>query len=157
VTPPARGSSADPTIAGATLTAYGSGGTADVVTVALPAAGWQALGTAAKPKGFRFRGKHLPIGITAVLVKSDRLLVKGGGSAWTYTLDEPQQGRIALRLALGDADAWCAEAPAKAQGNPPSTAKNDRPGRFRGAPKSAAPAACPSLPTVGSPGGAFVQ
>ncbi len=156
VTPPARGSSADPTIAGATLVVYGSGGTSDVVTVALPASGWQALGSAAKPRGFRFRGKGLPLGISVVVVKADRLLVKGGGAGWTYTLDEAQQGRVAVRLGLGDGAAWCAEAPAKPQGNPPSTAKSDRSGRFRGAPRSPAPASCPPLPVVGSPAGAFL-
>jgi DNA-binding beta-propeller fold protein YncE len=157
VTPPARGSSADPTVAGATLIVHNSGGlTPDVVTIALPATGWIALGSAAKPRGFRFRGKNLPLGITTVVVKSDKLLVKGGGPAFGYTLDEPQQGRIAVRLGLGDAPAWCADAPARTQGNPPSTAKSDHPGRFRAAQKTPAPAACPPLPSVGSPSGAFL-
>jgi hypothetical protein len=65
----------------------------------------------------------------------------------TYTLDEPQQGRVAVTLELGGSGpTWCADAPAKQRGNPPSTASNDQPGRFVGEPKTAPPASCPTPP-----------
>ena len=69
-----------------------------------------------------------------------------GGAGWGFTLDEPSQGRIAVRLTLGSGRPWCAEAPAKASGHPPSTAANDRAGRFVAQPGTPAPLACPAVP-----------
>jgi len=40
---------------------------------------------------------------------ADPISVKGGAAAWPYTLDEPSQGRIAVRLTLGTDRPWCAE------------------------------------------------
>jgi hypothetical protein len=72
-----------------------------------------------------------------------------------YTLDEPRQERIGVRLVLGDAVTWCADTAAKGRGTPPKTARFDRRGRFSGAPKTPAPETCPEVPT-GSPSGAFL-
>ena len=48
---------------------------------------------------------------------------------------------------VGDVPAgWCAVAPPKPRGKDGSTAKSDRPGRFVGAPGTAAPAVCPPPP-----------
>jgi hypothetical protein len=76
--------------------------------------------------------------VQAVRVKVDGLVVKGGGSAFGYTLDEPSQGRVAVRLALGAGIRWCAEAPA--------AAGQDGVDRFVGERDAPAPAFCPPTP-----------
>ena len=63
-----------------------------------------------------------------------------------YTLDEMAQGHVAVRLSMGSGISYCADAPAKLSGNPPSTVQNDRPGRFVAQPKTPAPSACPAVP-----------
>lgn len=83
--------------------------------------------------------------------------VKGGNASFAYTLDEPAQQRVALRLQLGTTKLLCADAPPKASGHPPSTAKYDKVDYFKAASKAPAPAACPQLPIAGSPSGAFVE
>jgi len=157
IVPPAEGSAGDPTVGGATLTVYNATGvTADVVQIDLPAAGWSPVGGKTL-KGWRFKSTDHALGIRRVVVKGDQILVRGGKDGWTYSLDEPEQESIAVRLRLGTSDGWCAAAPAQMKGNPPSTAKSDRPGLFAGQPKSPAPAVCPPLPGGGSPSGAFVE
>ena len=76
-----------------------------------------------------------------VQVRTNLITVKGGKAAWNYTLNEPQQGTVAVRLTLGTAQGWCAAAPAKL---PAST--NDKIDRFVGAPKAGAPVSCPPTP-----------
>jgi hypothetical protein len=133
IVPPAPGSTGDPILGGATLTVYDSAGSGEKVVVTLPAgAGWSTLGSASSPKGWRFRSDGP---VTSVTVKADSIKVKGGKAGWTYTLDEPTQGRVAVRLALGTARPWCADAPGK----------SDRPGSFV-AEKMAAPSLCPAVP-----------
>ena len=78
----------------------------------------------------------------SVTIRADKITTKGIGS---YSLDETSQGRVAVRLFLGPG-VWCADAPAKLTGNPPSTAKTDRPGLFAGQAKTPPPAVCPSIP-----------
>ncbi len=84
----------------------------------------------------RFRSPTAFDAIRKVLFKHDRLVVKGGGAAWGYTLDEPTQQRIAVRVTLGTDRPWCAEAPAKLAGTPPSTLGSDRIDRFQGQPRT---------------------
>jgi len=140
IVPPAGGSAGDPTLHGATLTVYNAAGTGESVTVALPASGWSILGSPSQPSKYTFRGTEP---ISSVRVQRDRILVKGGRASWTYTLDQPPQRRIALRLALGTDLPWCTAALAKVSGNPPSTAKTDRAGLFVAQPKMPPPLACP--------------
>ena len=103
------------------------------------------------PKGYRYRGKDVgDTVIKSTTIKADSITVKGLS---VYSLDEPAQGRVAVEISSGHAT-WCATRPAKASGNPPSTAKNDHPGKFTAQPKTPAPIACPGRP--GSPSGAFV-
>ena len=80
------------------------------------------------------------------IVKADQLQIRGGKSNWAYTLDEPSQGRIAVRLTLGGGATWCSDAPAKSSGSPPSTASNDRVDKFTAQTRTPAPASCPALP-----------
>jgi hypothetical protein len=88
---------------------------------------------------------------SSLVVKEDRISIAGARDAWCYTLDEPQQGRVGVRLELGERVAWCAESPAKARGNPPSTAQNDRVDVFKGLANAPAPAACPMVPRAAPP------
>ncbi len=143
---PAPGSAGDPTVNGAVVTVYNAAGSGERVSVVLPASGWRLLGTPSAPKGYRFGGSDALFPIARVIVKSDQLKVKGGGENWAYSLDELSQGRIAVRVQLGGAPAWCADAPARASGNPPSTTGADRVDRFRGQPKAPPPGVCPALP-----------
>ena len=147
VVAPLPGSSGDPTLGGATLQVYNAAGlTSDAVTVALPASGWKALiGGASAPRGWRFRG-DASSAIRSIVVKDDRIVVRGGKSNWAYSLDEPAQGQVALRLQLGSDAGWCAETAASPKGSPPSTAKTDRPGLFKANAGSSAPAVCPAMP-----------
>jgi DNA-binding beta-propeller fold protein YncE len=150
VVPPAFGTAGDPTVAGAELRIYNSAGlTSDDVVIPLLGTaatkrdrGWSRLGTAAKPKGYRWKGdKTDPI--QSLIVKADSISIRGGRAAFGYTLDETQQGRVAIHLTLGTAVAWCTDAPARTRGNPPSSAQYDRIDRFTAAPKTPAPPFCP--------------
>jgi hypothetical protein len=137
---PAAGTSGDPTIGGATLTLYDAAGTGQKLVLSLPAssplAGWSALGSS----GYRFRSKDPSVPITSVVVRSDRITLKGGKAGFGYTLSPPPQGSVALRLALGSDRPWCAAAPAK------GGTSNDTVKKFVGQPKTPAPSVCPAVP-----------
>ncbi|HLY38085.1 MAG TPA: DUF3604 domain-containing protein, partial [Candidatus Binatia bacterium] len=149
---PPSGSTGDPTAAGA----GGGGGTLAVynpesgerVTVSLPATRWHLAGSG---KAYTFSDPHGPV--QKVRVGNDELSIKAGKSGWGFTLDEPRQGRIAVRLQLGTAEPWCSEASAKLTGKPATSAKNDRVDRFIGQAKTPPPEQCPLL---ASPSGAFL-
>jgi hypothetical protein len=149
---PTPGGPSDPRSTGVILRYFNSAGlTTDAQIHLLDAHGWTLLGSPTAPKGYRFRGKDIGDSVSkSASITADSIKVKGFS---LYSLDESAQGRIAVRISSGLA-AWCADAPAKTSGNPPSTAKNDRPGKFTGQPKTPPPIACPSQP--GSPSGAFV-
>jgi hypothetical protein len=138
VVPPAPGSDGDPTPAGAsgggaTFTVYNSAGSGEAFTADLPAARWGRFG----PGYIYSDGTGT---ILKVYVRPYKLYVRGGGPGWGYTLDEPSQGRIAVRLRLGTGIEWCADAPPL---EPASL--NDRQDRFVSA-KAPPPSPCPSLP-----------
>jgi YVTN family beta-propeller protein len=155
ITPPAPGSPGDPTMNGATVVvSNGAGQTNDAATIVLPASGWTLLGTVSNPKGYRF--KQSGGTISSVVLKTDSLTIKGGKAGFDYTLNEPQQGSVAVRLNLADLTGWCANSPAKTSGSPPSTANNDKVDKFIGRKKAPAPASCPGVPS-GSPSGAFLE
>lgn len=143
---PGVGSAGDPTLHGGTLAVYNSAGSGEKVAVTLPAGSWTPLGSSSSPSGYRYTGSDANGPVARVIVKNDQLLVRGGKSNWVYTLDEPSQGRIALRLTLGSGAAWCGDAPAKSSGNPPSTTSNDRVDKFTAQTRTPAPASCPPMP-----------
>ncbi len=138
VVPPARGGAGDPTVGGAVLEVADTAGVGQHVTVALPASGWAAIGSTAKPAGFRYRGAA-GSAITSIVVKNDGITVKGGGATWPFSLASAPQGRVAVRLLLGSDRPWCAEAP-------PKNATSDTVDRFLAFPRTPAPADCPTLP-----------
>jgi predicted esterase len=139
---PVAGGPNDPRAAGASVVVQNGAGSGETVRVDLPASGWMLLGSPTNPTGYGYRSADPNGAISKVTVKQDQIRIKGGKAAWGYTLDEAQQQRIAVRVQLGGMS-WCADAPAKTSGTPPSTAKNDQPGRFVAAPKTPAPSACP--------------
>lgn len=141
VVPPVRGSAGDPTLHGALLEVADTEGTGQHVTVPLPASDlavgtWSTLGSATKPSGYRFRGASGGP-VKTLVVKGDTITLKGGGTAWPFTLASAPQGRVAVRLTLGSARPWCAEAPAKPGG------ELDTVKRFLAAPRTPAPIGCP--------------
>lgn len=146
VSPP-RGSAGDPRTTGATLTVYNSNGGTQTTTVSLPAAEWVAVGTDADPKGYQFKTADpmAPL-VFKVKVGDDTLRVVGRGPSWAYPLSAPPQGSVALRLQLGSGVTWCADAPARSGGSPPSTAKYDIVGKFVAEKQLVAPSTCPLTP-----------
>ena len=139
VVPPARGSAGDPIETGGSLMVYDSSGLTDnFVTVALPATGWKARGTSRRPR-YRFAAPAGTSPVSSLLVSHDEIVVRGGGARWLYTLDQPAQGRVAVRLRFGDGATWCADAPAS------SSPHADEMGRFRAA-LAPPPSACPLVP-----------
>jgi hypothetical protein len=137
VVPPPQTGPGDPTIHGAQLTIQNPVETGETATVPLPASGWSATATR-----YTFRASAASP-VRNVTVANDRISIAGGGSAWPFTLDEPRQGTLAVRLDLGTGVSWCAAAPARAIGSPPSTARNDARERFIGQAKAPPPEQCP--------------
>jgi sugar lactone lactonase YvrE len=138
IVPPGRGSADDPTQAGGAVFVYNSAGTHEMAIVNLPASGWLALGSTTSPKGFKYRDASVGAPIRKVLVRADKIVVKGGGGGFGYTLNEASQGSVAVYLLLGNA-AWCAEA-----GRPPFMPTTDFQDRYVAAPRTPAPAVCPA-------------
>jgi DNA-binding beta-propeller fold protein YncE len=138
VVAPAPGSAGDPTVHGLQVTIYNGSGSGEKTILALPAGPeWVLLGSAASPKGYRYKG---PTGgvVQKVLVKDDLLKVKAKGAGLTYTLNEPSQGSIAVRLAAGGALTWCGVSVPK-----PGFDTQDS---FVGLKNSPAPTSCPAVP-----------
>jgi DNA-binding beta-propeller fold protein YncE len=149
ITPPTAGSSGDPTFTGSgcgggTLTVYNSahapGGATDMVTALLPAANWTQTGTASEP-AYRFRDKNVNGPVSKIVVKADKISIRGGRSNWLYTLNESTQGSVAVRLTLGTGASWCAEA-----GQPSFPASIDEQDHFVALRDTPAPASCPTTP-----------
>jgi len=116
------------------------------VTTVLPASGWIPLGSTDRPKGFKFKNPDPAGAISSMIVSTDLIKVRGGKANWSYSLASPPQGRVAVRVTLGAGTRWCADAPAKTSGNPPSTAASDMIGKFTAAKKTPPPASCPAVP-----------
>jgi hypothetical protein len=146
VQPPLPGSAGDPTAAGATLHVFNAVTGTEVASLVLPAQNWSALGSGTNPRGFRYRDGSDGAAIRKLIVKTDSLSIAGGGESWCYTLDEGQQGRIGLRLALGAGVEWCVEVPAEVSGNPPASDSNDHVDKFRGQRDAPPPPRCPLAP-----------
>ncbi|HEY8515061.1 MAG TPA: hypothetical protein VIS07_06085 [Candidatus Binatia bacterium] len=151
---PGAGSIGDPTLHGAKLILYRADGTGDVITVNLPAARWRAIGKNATRYVYRDpKGVDGPI--RSVNLNAKTLALNGQGEQLLSLANAPQN-EVAVRFQLGELVQLCASAPAKATGNPPSTAKFDTTSKFVGAPQTPAPQTCPPLPGVGSASRAFL-
>jgi hypothetical protein len=139
---PLPGTPDDPRISGGGVVVQNAAETFEHTSHYLFPSGWKAIGSETSPKGYKYSARRAgDTWIKSVKLRADRITVKG---VVDYSLDEPAQGRIAVRVYTG-LTYWCGEAAAKVGGNPPSSAKFDRPGKFIGQPKSPAPAACAVL------------
>jgi len=139
---PDPGSAGDPTSigatgGGATLTVYNAAGSGEVFTVTLPASGWSYI-RSTPPRRLRFGSPTGPV--RRVFLRPGILYVRADGPDWGYTLDEPSQGRIAMRFTSGTGDTWCFDVPAWQP-----HAKYDYPNKFQTY-KNGPAATCPPLP-----------
>lgn len=97
-----------PTVAGATLQVVGrSSGDGDTGLLALPAAGWRAVGTPPNVKGYRFLDPAATAGIGKLLLRNGKMVIVGKGANLPYDLGHPQGGPVDVRLTVG-ADVLCA-------------------------------------------------
>jgi poly(3-hydroxybutyrate) depolymerase len=86
----------DPTAGGATLTVFGTGATTDVACLALPAANWKRKGA-----GFVYKDKKGTAGpCTGAKLAAGKLELACSAKVAPipYTLDEPAQGSVTVRL-----------------------------------------------------------
>jgi DNA-binding beta-propeller fold protein YncE len=140
---PARGGPDDPTLAASALFVYNSAGTQEIWAHSLVTSGWRRLGSDANPRGYKYIGRLTSdLQVRSIVIRDDRITVRAFPGV---SLDETSQGRIATRLSLG-LSTYCADAPAKLAGHPPSTARNDTVGKFVAQPKTPAPGVCPPIP-----------
>jgi polyhydroxybutyrate depolymerase len=126
----------DPTADGASFQVWNSAGSGEALCLALPAAGWTRKGS-----GFSYRDPGGASGpCRSAKLRAGRLEVACSGKAapLDYSLDEPVQGGIAVRLASGP-QAFCASFGGRVERDTGTAAGK---ARFlaKGAP---APAACP--------------
>jgi hypothetical protein len=113
------------------------------VVVDLPVANWTALGSPTNQRGYRYADRARLAGpINRVSVtRSGSISLAGGGATWPYTLDEPSQGAVAVRLRLGGRETWCTVFPP----TPHAAGANDTVDRYVGAPNLPIPTACPPI------------
>ena len=135
---PAPGSPADPTVGGLQVTVYNGSGSGEKVVYSLPAGpNWALLGSPGSPKGYRYKGTAGET-VRKVIIKGDLLKVRAKGVGVGYSLNEPQQGSIAVRVASGGSITWCSLSPPK-----PGFDVQDM---FVGLKDAPAPGACPAVP-----------
>lgn len=138
---PLPGSAGDPTLHGAVLEVYNSAGTGELFTVPLPAERWRLQGSPPHNHRFLYANSPADTPVWKVWIKGPKISVRGGKHHWGYSLDEESQGSVAIRLTLGTEGIWCTDV------FPRMPATNfDRRDRFKGQPKTPAPAVCPPLP-----------
>jgi hypothetical protein len=139
---PLPGTPDDPRINGGGVVVQNADGSLEHTSHYLFPSGWKLIGPRAAPKGYKYSARRGgDTWIKSVTLRADHVVVKG---LVHFSLDEPSQGHIAVRVYTGFTH-WCGEAAAKVGGTPRSTARNDQPGRFIGQPKAPAPAACAPL------------
>ena len=94
------GTPGDPTSDDGTL-ALTNPGSGETVTLALPAANWRPLGTPPGSKGFRYVAGSPADPCRTVLLRGTRLTARCRGDQIGFSLDEPTQGTLGVRLTLG--------------------------------------------------------
>jgi DNA-binding beta-propeller fold protein YncE len=143
IVPPPRGSPGDPRLMGGAVRVVNVAGSFEQAAHYLPPDGWKTIGPTTSPRGYKYTGRRAgDTWIRSVKIRRDQIVVKG---VVNYSLDEPTQGRLAVRIASGLTH-WCGEAAAKTSGAPPSSTKFDRPGKFIGQRNAPPPAACAPFP-----------
>jgi hypothetical protein len=104
---PEVGGAADPILGGAVLELVNpiSG---ERERIALPASGWSGKGNPPGSKSYLYRDKKQERGpCSKALVRSGKLQVICKGDKLGFTLDEAQQGVLAVGLTLGNAITYC--------------------------------------------------
>jgi hypothetical protein len=152
VVPAAPGSAGDPTLNGGSLDVRNTAGSGESMTLALPAGNWLLRSgyylyreVVKNPPTHEYKIK--------VIVRSGQVrgLVRDGrGSLISYTLDEPTQGSVGVRVATG-ADRYCLDFGGEVRADL-SEDLGDGVYRGRFAAKDA-----PAPGTCGSPSGAFLD
>ena len=95
------GSSADPTVGGATLELRNPT-TAETAAMALPAARWSGLGSPPGSAGYSYADPSQADGpCSRVMLTPTTFVARCGGDGVDFTLDEPTQGSLGLRLSTG--------------------------------------------------------
>jgi hypothetical protein len=152
ISAPAPGSGGDPRVGGAVLQVYRADAPfgPEIVTTVLAASNWTLIGNSSGV-GYRYRGPDPEGPIRTIVIAHDKLTLRGGRANWAYTLDEPYQAQVALRLVLGNTAGWCTST---YHNNNRSGRVLDYPGRFVGTPLITPPPTC--LPPA-SPSGAFLD
>ncbi len=148
ITTPSPGSGGDPRLGGAVLEVFRADPVfgPERVTMTLAPANWTLVGRASS-FGYRYRGSDPEGPIKSLVVSHNKITFRGGRANWAYTLDEPYQLKMGMRLTLGDTAGWCTSTvPKISRGH-----TLDYPGRFVGL-RLIAPATCFS-----SPSGAFLD
>jgi len=103
------GTADDPTISGATLT-LSNPTIGETVSALLPASNWTAAPVRiAGSQTYRYADRTRAAGpCTSVVLRSEReLLATCSGSGFAFTLDEPAQGSLDFRLAIGSSSEYC--------------------------------------------------
>ena len=142
-------SGVDPTANGATVQVYAASGDGDAVCLALPRDGWTASGDPTRPR-YRYRDPqalHGPCSTASLRPALLRVTCAARRSPIAYSLDEPSQGAVAVRVASG-ATTWCMVFGGRVRRDsgtdPPNPGGH---GRFS-AVDAPAPAACPPEPAA---------
>jgi hypothetical protein len=135
----------DPRWFGGALVVYNGSGTGEAFTIDLPAEQWRLYGSTVNDWRYVYSAGSP---VWKVYVKRYKVSVRGGKALWGYTLDEPSQGTLAVRLTLGSSVTWCSVAEPQTSGSPPSSAAYDLPNKFKARRLQSAPAACPALPAA---------
>jgi hypothetical protein len=101
-TPPVPpGSAGDPTLGGATLDLRNPA-TRETAAMPLPASHWQGLGSPPGAGGYRYSDPSQADGpCRRVLLTPTKFVARCGGADLGFTLDEPAQGSLGLRLTTG--------------------------------------------------------
>ncbi len=108
IVPPIPGTATDPTQNGMTLQLANTT-TLEEQSIALPAEGWKGLGFPAGSKGYRYRDAKRVMGpCTKAQLKAGRIQTTCRGEALTYSLDEANQGNMAVGFSFANEIVLCA-------------------------------------------------
>ncbi len=136
------GAAQDPTVSGASLRLRNPG-SGEQVVIALPASNWVGLGKPAGSKGYKYKDSSRSLGPCKVaLLKPGKVIKAVCRGEIAFTLDEPQQGTLDIRLSSGTgggALSFCTEFGGTVTEDRPAVGA--KPGLFK-ATGATAPASC---------------
>jgi CubicO group peptidase (beta-lactamase class C family) len=150
---PAQGSASDPSVHGAQVIVANTAGSGESARIALPAGGWQRDPTDPAKPLVAWRYRSTGPGSVKARLRGGSFMIRASDKAGTvlpFSLDEPEQGSLAVVLELGG-DRACAEFATNllADAGSIDAACNVR-GRFK-AGAALAPPACPDTAATPAP------